>query len=305
MLISLIVILTIYCLFGLFQDQSKLKSKTKQTRFSLGLASTFRNIWPSQRGFTLLTQLLELRMEGRFFGTKELVPYKKFDDFFIEMAMQMQKLGAFNDIAFQSFIAILKKDLDFQKKLEQIFSKGFSQLLGITLISVGFIFYSSKILNEPFPQMTIISILLVTAFGIVLFAFIFSKFTQWRFNEIDQLIQSVLLLKAYSQLNLSMQKSIDLAHIDKLIRNNFKNSKTERLFVWLIDLIDKWKSHGQDIEEGLEHFIDQCITQRELIQENTKLQYQFLIFFFTCCFGLLPFLVGVYRIIGSYLAKAF
>lgn len=253
-------------------------------------------------GVRLLKQLMQLRMDRGAKSELKLSCYKTFDSFILELLEQMHSLGKFNDEVFTGLLSILKKDINFQKKLEQSLSKGLMQLLSISFITFVFLLYAARSLEVPTPSFSIGLIALAALMGTICILAIYKCFLILKFRAVDRLIESILLLRAYSQLNLSMQKAIDLAKIGELFQLNWRQQEIHELFIWLVETVEIWKKQGGDMAESLDHLIEQAITHREIIQQSSYSQIQMTIFLCSCCFGLFPFLFGIYRLIASYSA---
>ena len=301
----IIVILIVYISYSLISDQRELDNKTDSTRFSFPIFFTMKFARPSLSGEQLLQEIIELRMNKGFFEQKTWSSYKYFDEFLLNLMSHMQRLGTFQDEVFKFVILILKKDLTFQVKAEQFMSKGASQLLLMSGVTYTFIYYGSTALDTALPQqchwISFVSLLL----GLPSITWMLKYLYHWRFRQIDQIVESALLLRSFSQFNLSIQQAINLSRVESLFRADWKNAKCESLFQWLVKIIDSWKRHGGDLTEALDHLIEQALTQREIIEEQSIGQIQMVTFLASCCFGLLPFLYNVQCLISTYLAKAF
>lgn len=222
--------------------------------------------WVDQKG-TLTPNLLILRKNPgeeleswlKDFSFKEggraLPRYKFYSDVIEQLLSVARKIGGSYSDSFLFLREGLREDLQFEKKIKEVKTGLWLQILLMFLITWGFIFFALHITKSDVSMKGLAFILLWELVGVFLIPLCLRFFRKKYFQDIGEIWKMTFILKSLSRTPLARSEVFTLAGMNKIEEIQNKN---------LLPILDKLRSlckeclkQGKSYEEDLKNIMEE------------------------------------------------
>ncbi|MBL6991900.1 MAG: hypothetical protein ISR65_19110 [Bacteriovoracaceae bacterium] len=247
---------------------------------------------PQNRAEHLISWLLEF--EGSIFldqlgRQKQLPKYKFYTSLILSILHYTRRFGSPARSIFNELRYALIKDDQFEKKLGSELLGGVMQFFMTSLITWGFCLMASSLVLVSIDQRVYIVVFLLQLIGAATFILIYWWSKKKYFANFENYFHSLYILKALSQVGVSIQEAIKESKIVATSKIEFKAFNQIKLKTQ--KMIQQWQTRGISPNAGLEDILQQLW----FIQEQRFIKF-IKFFSFVKFLILATFFLGAYAV---------